>query len=344
MKGAPMSVEILKKELRDHHIRNLYLFYGPETYLVEQYAHALENSVVDGAAKTFCKNLFEGAADAGGVYDACMAYPIFGERRMVVVKNAGILKPAARTGANPRKPAAEKMSFERVVANLPAYTCLLILEEEVDKRLKLFTQIARNGLAVEFPRQKTADLGRWATEIAARAGKTFEYNALRIFLEKSDDAMTEMRNELEKLMCYTGARTRILSQDVSAVCAFPLKTKIFDLMDAVASGDKLKAILELADLTAMKEPAQKIMIMLSRHLIQLCQMKSLTRQGMGLNEVTELMKLNPYRAKIMWRQCEKFQLEQLTRAVQKCRDQDVAVKRGLLDGNLALELLVASSP
>ncbi|MDR1440740.1 MAG: DNA polymerase III subunit delta [Clostridiales bacterium] len=419
--GQTMSLDILKRELKANQIRKLYLFYGPEKYLARHYSHEIESRVVDDFARMVSYDVFEGSQKLEPIYEACQSPPLFGGRRMVVVKNAGIFKASAKpseegadsasrnaagggdegaapetgaqadtraeagtpaagalaagaghgaageknAGAKPAsrakksasagmrgmpagtkraaaKPGAGKLDFGTIMAELPDTSCLLVVEDEIDKRLKLFTQASKIGLVVEFPYQKPSDIERWIANIAAREGKSFERGALRHFLEKSEESMTEIRSELDKLLAYTGQRKRVTMDDIAAVCSFSLKARIFDLMDAVVAADKPKAIYELHALLTLREPAIRVMSMLSGHMILLRQVKLMTERGRRLEEITELMKLNPYRAKILQRQCRHCGLGRLEGAIQKCYEYDLAVKSGRLDKDLALELLVAS--
>jgi DNA polymerase III delta subunit len=447
-----MSLDVLKRELKENTIRRLYLFYGPETYLARHYAGEIEKRAVSEFAKTVSLTVFEGRPELESVHEACQAYPLFGDRRMVVIKDSGLLKPSPRAGAGKgdqgddggdqdggegeggaggssgsggragngdgsdssggsgrgggpdsnngsgsgfngyaggtgaegnsaegnsagissagsfggagagrgaaaKKPAPARgsqgaaargaarpaaLTFETIVSELPDTTCLLIVEKEVDKRMKLYSLIAKTGLAVEFPLQKPPELEKWVANIAARSGKQFERGAQGYFMEKSEDSMTAIKSELDKLLMYTGERSRITMGDIAAVCSFSLKARIFDLMDAVVAGQRLKAIAELRALMEQREPAIRIMAMLSGHLALLRHMKLMSGRGMQLNEITELMKLNPYRAKILWRQCRRCQPDRLDGAIKKCYEQDFAVKSGRLDKDAALELLVAS--
>ncbi|MDR1439231.1 MAG: DNA polymerase III subunit delta [Clostridiales bacterium] len=249
----------------------------------------------------------------------------------------GSAKGAARGAAGPAA-----ITFETIVSSLPDTACLLIIEKDVDRRMKLYGLISKAGLAVEFPLQQPAALEKWVASIVARSGKQFERGALAYFMEKSEESMTAIKSELDKLLLYVGERSRITTGDIAAVCSFSLKARIFDLMDSVVSGQSLKAMAELHALAEQREPATKIMIMLSGHLVLLRHMKMMALGGKQLNEITEIMKLNPYRAKILWRQCRRCQPQLLEAAVRKCYEQDLAVKSGRLDKDAALELLVAS--
>ena len=392
-----MSLEQLKRDFKEKKIRKVYLFYGQEDYLIRHYSAELEKAVFvsggQGGSGMDIGNLnhFDGEKNLERIHDACIAYPFFAEKRMVVIRNSGAFgvekeqksdkKSAAETeesvdsgtvsvvdkkldseghrslsvaaagkqpgtgkkaGRAKGKAAASKLTMEQIVEVIPDTTCVLIIEDKVDKRRKLFGTISKQGLVVEFPYQKAEDIERWVANILTKGQKRISRNALKMFMERNGESLTEIKNELDKLMLYSGESADITEEDVRKVCTVTVKTKIFDLMDSVTAGDKRKALSELDSLILMKEPVQKIMIMLSKHLVQMAQMKNLSDYGKGLNEITTLMKLNPYHAKILFRQCKNYQREQLDAAVQKCYEKDLSVKSGLMEGTLALESLIAT--
>ena len=357
-----MSIEKLKKDIQDKKLRRVYLFYGPEDYLIRHYIGELE--------KVICGSLSGPAADIGNlsrfdaeknlsrIYDACAAFPLFVDQRMILIQNSGAFKAekekessqsAEESAAGKKAPrrgksstsAGQKMTYEWIVENSPDTASILMVEEKVDKRRKLYGLINKQGLVVEFPYQKPEDLGRWVLNILSKNNKRIAVNTLRMFMERNGESMTEIKNEVDKLMLYAGNEQEITEEAVRQVCTVTMKTKVFDLMDSVTAGEKLKALAELDSLIIMKEPIQKIMIMLSKHLVQMEQIKGLSEAGMSLGEITTTMKLNPYHAKILFRQCARYGSEQLKRAVQLCYEKDIAVKNGKMDGILALESLIA---
>ena len=382
-----MSIELLKKDIREKKLRRVYLFYGQEDYLIRHYIGELEK-VICGALSGPSADIgnlsrFDAEKNLSRIYDACAAFPLFVEQRMILIQNSGAFKAEKeKDSANDRSDkssgkgpsgvsndpstqltesveasvagkkaprrgkgnaaAAQKMTYEWIVENSPDTASILMVEEKVDKRRKLYGLISKQGLVVEFPYQKPEDLERWVLNILSKNSKRIARNTLRMFMERNGESMTEIKNELDKLMLYTGNEQDITEEAVRQVCTVTMKTKVFDLMDSVTAGEKLKALAELDSLILMKEPIQKIMIMLSKHLVQMEQIKGLSEAGMSLGEITAMMKLNPYHAKILYRQCAKYGADQLKQAVQLCYERDLAVKNGKMEGILALESLIAA--
>ena len=399
---------MLAGEIKKGVTRNLYLFYGPEEYLVKHYAREVEKLTVEPPLREICVNVFEDKPDMAAIYDACAAYPMFGAKRLVILKNCGLFKQGAGAGKTGDVGAAGDSGIEKsgesdfddgatggsggrgatsgsgkeksgvsefvggggatsgsragrggakkragarapdsdgligVIDNLPEFTCLLIIESEIDKRLALFKRIGEKGLAVNFEYRTPIELEDWARAVAGRAGRQFARDALRSFIGNCGASMTEIKSELDKLLMYTADKKGITSGDVADVCCISLKTRIFGLLDFIAANRRRQALSELESMLDDREPAMRILATLSNHILLLCHMKALADSGVKLPQAVGILKINQYRAEKMWRQSARATQENLYRAVELCRSQDMAIKGGRIDDVMALRLLVAS--
>jgi len=366
-----MNYNVLTSEIKNGVTRGLYLFYGPEEYLIRHYIEELKKIVVEPSMGDISVSYFEDRFDLAAVGDACTMYPMFGERRLVILKNCGLLKQIANAGesgargkarigepgigGSGRKPAKTVRksrgqetddnahnATESLIDNLPDFTCLLIVEREVDKRRPLFGIIQNKGLAVEFEYRTPRELESWVTAIARRDGMNFTYDALKWFMENAGTSMTEIRSELDKLLAYSFGKTSITLRDVNDVCCITLKNKIFDLLDYIVTGKNKLAVAELEALLLEREPAVKILSMLSGHLMLLGHIKSLASSGIKLDQAVDILGINRYRAEKMWRQCRSVTPSRISDAIRQCHERDIAIKGGKTGDVAALRLLVAS--
>ena len=349
-----MSFDILKREIKEGFTRGLYLFYGPEEYLKQYYAAEVERLVVDPIAKDISLSVFEEKPDLRSLNDACSAYPLYGSKRLIVIKNSGLLKQGAGSGRrkggktqpakglqddNSQQP-DKGLSLRGIINDLPDFTCLLILEQEVDKKLAIYNDITKKGLAVEFTYRSASELEDWVRAIAGRDGIAFARDALKQFIDNTGESMMDIRSELDKLLMYAAGKRGITAGDLAAVCVFPLKARIFDLLDNLIAGKKKQAVAELALLLRDREPAMRILSTLSNHLILLRQIKNLAVNGVKLPEATRLLGLNPYRVEKLWRQSFKIAPRAIEKAIEKCHQQDLAIKNGHINDIQALQMLL----
>lgn len=95
---------------------------------------------------------------------------------MILVENSGFFK-------NSCDDLAEYMS------QVPESTCFVFVEEEVDKRSKLFKAASRAGSAVEFETPKEDMLVRWILGRIQREGKKITQSVMQLFLSKTGSDM-----------------------------------------------------------------------------------------------------------------------------------------------------------
>ena len=126
--------------------------------------------------------------------------------------------------------------------NLPDYLYLLFVEEEVDKRSKMFKTVKQIGRVVDFAVQDEKTLMRWVLGIMKREGKQITQRDMEHFLSKTGTDMSNIEKELEKLLCYTMDRSVITGEDIDAVCTTQINNRIFAMVQAVAEQNQKKAL------------------------------------------------------------------------------------------------------
>ncbi len=76
--------------------------------------------------------------------------------------------------------------------------------------------------------------------------------AYDLFISKTGTDMENIDKELEKLICYCLDKEVIEIADVEAITTEQIQNKIFDMVDAIASHNQIKALDLYYDLLALK--------------------------------------------------------------------------------------------
>lgn len=334
-----MSLDILKEQIKSNKIKNLYLFYGHEEYLKKIYLESMESKIIGGSMKTMNKVVLEGKVDIRKLADNCETVPLFSERKLVLVKNSGMFKASKK--ANGEKADVKKDEISALIQSLPSYTCLIFVEEDIDKRLKVIDTIKKNGLIVEFPFQKPPELVKWIIKLFRAKNKIISQELASLIVNNCDQGMVEIHNEVEKLILYLGERDTVSKEDIDKVCTKSIKSRIFDLTDAIAAKERTKAFVILEEMAVLKEPMPKILYMIARQFNQLLSMKLLHKSGTDINEAAAKIGVSPYIASKIMKQSKEFELEVLKRVVEESLKLDVAVKTGKVNDRVAVEMLLA---
>ena len=263
----------MNEDLKTGNFKQIYLLYGEEGYLKKQYKERFVKAMLpEGDTMNYA--CYEGkSTDVKEVIDLAETMPFFAERRLIVFENTGFFKSAGSELAD-------------YIKDMPGTTYFIFVENEVDKRSRLYKAVKAKGHIVELSTQDEGTLKRWIQGIVRGEKKQMSDSAILYFLGKVGTDMENIRKELEKLICYALDRDTITKEDVDAVCVTQITNHIFDMVNAVADKNQRRALDLYYDLIALKEPPMRILFLMIRQYRILFQVKALLKQGYGRKETT----------------------------------------------------------
>lgn len=317
----------LNEEIKSGNLKPLYLLYGEETYLIKQYRDRIKTALIDGD-DSMNYHYFEGKdINIGEVIDLAETLPFFSDRRVIIIENSGLFKHGGEQLAEYLKEPSETTFF-------------VLVENEIDKRSKLYKAVGAKGRAVEFKAQDESILRRWILGILKKENKKITDKDLQLFLEKTGTDMENISKELEKLICYCIDKEVISKEDIEAVCIRQINNQIFDMMNAIAEKRQKEAMELYYDLLTLKEPPMRILFLLARQFNLLLQVKELNNKGYSSKIIGETVGLPGFIAGKYMNQAAKFSADELRLAVNDCVETEEAVKTGKMNDVLSVELLL----
>lgn len=320
-------MKTIDNDIKMGQLKNVYLLYGTEDYLKRQYRDKLKHALVE-PDDTMNFSAYEGKdINPKKLIDLSETLPFFKEKRMILVENSGFFK-------NSCDDLAEYMS------QVPESTCFVFVEEEVDKRSKLFKAASRAGSAVEFETPKEDMLIRWILGRIQREGKKITQSVMQLFLSKTGSDMENIDKELEKLICYTLDKTEISAADVEAICTGQTENKIFEMIDAISAKNQKKALDLYYDLLALKEAPMRILFLIARQFQNLLLIKSMSAKGYPAVSIAKTAGMPSFAVQKNLRQAGAFKINQLKEAIEDCGQAEEDVKTGRMADQLAVELLI----
>ncbi len=324
-------MQALRDSLKTGQWKNLYLFYGEESYLKRSYKKQVKNAIV-GEDDSMNYNYFEGkeAANVNDIMGIADTMPFFADKRLIIVEDSGLFKSTASD------------EFCEYMANISDTTVLLFVESEIDKRNKLYKAVSANGSVIEMGRQPDNKLVDWIVKMLVKEGKNITRKDLDYLLERTGNDMENISNEVKKLIDYTYGRDVITKEDIDDICTEQINGRIFEMVDAVSEGKQKRALELYGDLLLLKEPPMRILFMLSRQFSKLLQAGELVKKGMGKTQLAEQMKIQPFIAGKYITQLQKFPVAKVKKALEECAATEEAVKTGFLNDRLGVELLLVN--
>ena len=317
----------LNEDLKTGQFNSVYLLYGEEAYLKKQYKDKLRNAMLS-PDDTMNYAYYEGkGTNIKEVIDLAETLPFFAERRLIIMEDTGFFKNATPELAD-------------YIKEMPESTAMIFVESEVDKRGKLFKAVQSKGRAVELGRQDENTLLRWISGSVKKEGKQISESTIRYFLTKVGTDMENIQKELEKLFCYTLEKNTITTEDVEVICTTQITNQIFDMVNAVADKQQRKALDYYYDLLALKEPAMRILFLLTRQFKLLLEVKVLTKQGFDRKDIASKTGLHPFVVGKYQEQAKAFSKKELRAIMEESVDIEESVKTGQLTDTLGVELFI----
>ena len=317
----------LNEDLKTGQFKQIYLLYGAEAYLKKQYKERFVKAMLP-VGDTMNYACYEGKnTDIKEVIDLAETLPFFAERRLILFEDTGFFKSSGSDLAD-------------YISDMPETTCFIFIENEVDKRSKLYKAVKAKGHIVELGVQDENTLRRWVQGLVKKEGKTMAQGDVAYFLNKVGTDMENITKELEKLVCYAMDRDVLTRTDIDAVCVTQITSHIFEMVNAVADKKQRKALDLYYELLALKEPPMRILFLLTREYRILFHVKALLKQGYGKNEIASKAGLHPFAAGRYMDQANRFHSKELRAVIEEGADIEQRVKTGLLTDHLAVELFL----
>ena len=323
-------MERLKKHIKEGNIRGVYLLFGEERYVISTYVNKLIKLCLSEQEKAMNLEFFSDAkTDIQTIVDAAVTLPFFSDKRVIVMD--GLLS---------KKNAAKEERLLELIQNLPESTVLILIEEDIDKRSKLYKLIQKVGMASEFDFLSDKQLIEYVMKEAARMGKEMDGYTAAHFIHTVGYNLSLIMNELNKLIDYTLNRQKITSADVEAVCIRSIENRIFDLVDSMGRKEREKALTLYNDLVMMREPSQMILAMIIRQFRLNYQTKLLLNKRSSSAEIAAALKIPPFVVSKCIAQSKHFTEERLKQALNDCLELDLKTKTGRLDPVIGVEMII----
>ena len=320
-------MKTLNEDIKTGNFKPVYLLYGEEAYLKKQYRDRITKAIFpDGDTVNYA--YYEGKGiNPGELIDLAETMPFFADRRLIVIENSGFFKNASPELAD-------------YIKTMPDTACFLFVENEADKRGKMYKAVKSKGRVVEMARQDEKTLTIWLMGLIRKEGKQIRESTIRHILDRTGTDMKNLETEMEKLFTYTIDQDEITDEDVDAVCTAQIEGHIFEMVDAVAVGNKKKALDYYYDLLALKEPPMRILYLLTRQFKLLLEVKDLAGKRYDKAAIAKTVGLHPFVAGKYMQQCRTFEKKELRSILEDAVDTEELVKTGRLNDVMSVELFI----
>lgn len=307
----------------------VYYFYGDEDLLIKEAVSEIKQKYLTPGFESMNLQVYEGKTlDVVDVVSVASTMPAFSEMRIVIIGGAESMK------------AAEQKAMLAYVKDPSPTTALIFYARtlKVNKSTALFKYISSKGWAKPFKELSEEGAARWAVKYAADNGKKLSSAGARRLVDVTGRKLSDLKGELEKLVCYVGEADGIEEKDVEESALSIKDDNAFDLAGAMAT-KKLGRALELLKVLSGEEP---LMIIggVAWHFRQLVRVKAFVAEGLDNYTMRGRLRVSPENVTRYLAVCRKYTESELLRVIGRLADADAAIKTGRLPGDLALVRLV----
>ncbi len=328
-----MDFDNILADLKNKIYKPLYLFYGEESYFIDELTNYVQKNVLSEAEKAFNQTVVYGKdVNPVDVIEMSRRYPMMANMQVVIVKEAQDLK--------------NFKLFESYVEN-PVKSTILVFSfkqtRTLDKRLKVNNLIIKNGVVFESKKLYEKSIYPWITESLKKEKLTIHPEALRLFYESIGSDLSRLANEIRKLAITQKPGAQIQKDDIAFNIGVNRDFNVFELQKAIGEKDKLKVykILDHFGKDPKNNPLIGTVIALFNYFVKLIQVHALTDKSK--NNIAATVGVNPYFVDEYLRAMQNYPLPKLISIVSYLRETDLKLKgvgsNAVSDADLAKELI-----
>ena len=325
-----MERKDFERALSQRSLPPVLLFEGEEEQLKQEALSLLRAAFLPAGMEALNETVLEDPEADRLIADA-ETQPFMADRRLVIVRDYPAL-----TG---RAEADEKLLSW--LPSVPETTILLFYcTGKPDGRKKLYAAVKKLGGIVTFAPLRGAELVRFVTDAFKEAGKECDARTAEYLIFTVGDDAGLLKTEIRKLASYAGERPVIVASDVSALATPSTECTVFQMVDAVVTGQKSRALTLLRNQLLSGTDRMAILAMLLRQYRLLQHIKIMQYEKCSGDFIRSALGVPPFAVEQYMRQASGYTGGQVKSAVRICFDTEYAVKSGRIAQEGAVESVV----
>ena len=302
----------------------VYLLYGTNDFAIQK---EIEKITKDFDKMNISKHdLTED--DIKDVISDAETFSMFADNKVVIAENATIFTSSGN---------GDLEILENYLADINPNTILIftINEEKIDERKKITKKIKKDYKLISFNQNETPN----SLVRNLLNGYNITSSNINLLIDRVGTNPLILENEVNKIKLYKDDKT-VTKEDIINLTTKRPEIDIFKLIDDIVMKNKDEALEIYNEMLKVNEEPLKIVILLASQFRLMYQAKELAKKGYSEKNISEVLKVHPYRVKLALQKGKKYKVETLLNYLNALADIDIAIKTGKTDKNLALELFL----
>ncbi|MBQ4629913.1 MAG: DNA polymerase III subunit delta [Clostridia bacterium] len=322
----------IKDDLKSLNFKNVYLLWGEEDYLRDNYKNELVKKVLDPSFADFnYKEYTSKKPDCEEVSDFVASYPCMSEKKILYIKDSDIFKKVSET---------EKKFWNELFDDMPDFVIIIFSEKNVDKRSALYKKLLSAHSVDEFPFQKPHDLINWIGRHVSSMKKEMSASCAQYLIDCCSPSMYLLKNEIDKLCSYCSS-SKITEKDIDICCCKIAESRVFDMIDDALDGKISDACKKYEELKLLREEPIAINGAIFSKFNQLRKIKIMS-QTMTARDIAIQIKQKEFIVNLNLKKARNVSAEKLDAVINLCAETDHKIKSGKSEPWAALDVLMAT--
>ncbi len=271
----------LKEQIKTKDFDHFIYIAGEERYLVDGFTKAVADNILTPEERELNYHRYSSEEISVDILeDLIDTVSFFNDKKLIFI--------------NGDKLASDVESYlcERM-SELDDDTYILIKASKLDARKKFYKTIKKHGTYEYFDYYKQPALEKFIVKYLAKEGLSIRKNSLDFFIEYVGFQLTNVVNELNKLVDFVSAK-EVQKRHIEQVCTRSVESSIFKLVDTFGSANLDEAMSIYEDLTLSKVSGTQILFMINRQFDLIYQTKKMMAAGMSIYEIAGFLKTQDF--------------------------------------------------
>lgn len=321
--------DLLKKLHKAEPLPNLFMLLGSEAFFRSQLLAAIPETVfagVDTADREI--TIFDKDTNLNELEGVINSYPFFCGKSLVILRDEKLW--SGKQDSDAKKQQLKKL--QDILSDIPEYCTVILCATGMDKRTKLYKDLATKAVVCECESIKPKDLVPWLREQAQEFGGSFDNEAIAVIMEYLATVeavpLQLLKQEIEKLAIYAGERKKWNREDVETTFSALPEVGSFALNNAITAGNLPQALELLADKRRKGENIMPVCGFVMNNIRNLLKIKELQNAGYSEGRIVAESGLHPFVVKKSLGACRRFSLKLLQATLNDLAEMNISIRSG----------------
>jgi DNA polymerase-3 subunit delta len=223
-KDTGPSYDDLATAFRHQNFAPLYFFFGEETFLIDELQDLLIENALEPQQHDFNLDVIYGSeTEASQVIGLCQGFPAGAPKRVVIVREFEKLENNRQFKAYAQQPN-------------PQSIVLLACASKPNLSAHPYRALKEHATWSGFESPYDNEMPGWIENYVSGQGYEIEPRATQMLADYVGTDLQRAASEIEKLMTFSGDRTRLTTDDVLAASGQTREFNVFELQAALGEG------------------------------------------------------------------------------------------------------------